>query len=207
MTVTTVIFDFDGTLANSLPVLLDVAREVFDIDREFDDGFIRELREMSQSEILTALNISKFQALLHWEEGKERFADRIHEITLFDGVEDALESLESSYELGILTNNDAGIVQSFLDHHGLDMFSFVEDNHIFESKARRLSSIIDELDVAPASVVYVGDQVSDIEAAHQAGCEAVAVAWGYNTANTLEDAYAEKLIAEPADLLRVVQSL
>lgn len=208
MTIETVIFDFDGTIADSLRVVLSVAEDVFDVDRAFDDSFVHELRGMSQSEILEALDISMFQALLHWKEGKEEFADRVEGIDVFDGVKDALHDLDDQYDLGILTNNDEMTVRRFIDHHDLPSFQFIEDSFILSSKANELDRLVtDVCDGDVSEVVYVGDQVSDVEAAYEVGCAAIAVTWGYNSDDYLEEVAADQIIAHPSELVSAVQSL
>lgn len=203
-----VIFDFDGTLADTFDLFLSIARELFDVEQELTDSFVEELRGMERDEILNALDISKFQALWYYRKGRSMFADRLDEARLFEGVRDALDVLASEYQLGIVTNNEVELVETFLDDAGIRVFDFVSHSMWLESKSRALSRAVDDrCRCAPDEVVYVGDQSSDIDAAHDAGCKMIAVTWGYHKRSYLEQGDADRLVDSPEGLLDAVQSL
>lgn len=209
MTVRAVIFDFDGTIADSFDVLLEVIADLFEVEDGLDEERIESFRNMTTEEVLEELDISKFKALLYYRQGKRAFAERLDEVTLFEGMRDVLHELDASYTLGVLTNNDASTASSFLERSGVaDVFDFVEDSGLLESKARALRRLVDEhADGEGKRVVYVGDQVSDVKAAHEAGCEALSVSWGYNSPSFLAENNPDRLVDTPDEIVSVVQSL
>lgn len=207
MTVETVIFDFDGTIADSLHLFVEIAADLFNIDDNVGTDLLEELRGMRRNEVLDRLDISRLQALWSYRTGKRRFAERIDEVYPFEGMPELLDSLHGTYTVGIVTDNDVDTVESFISQHDLPSFSFIRSNSIFESKAWALKRLEGERDIDLSETVYVGDQITDVEAAHEANCAVVAVDWGYNTASLLESGSPHRVVSSPNGLLGVIQSL
>jgi phosphoglycolate phosphatase len=61
--------------------------------------------------------------------------------------------------------------------------------------------ILLELGFSPRETVFLGDSEIDMETALAAGCHAVGAAWGFRPRETLEKAGAQRIIAEPRELL------
>ena len=205
--ITHVIFDFDGTIADSFHVFIDVARELFDIDEALTDEFVEELRGLRRDEVMERLDITRLQALWSYRKGRRLFTERIDEVNVFEGMADVLDVLHDSYTLGVLTDNDKDVVESFFDDHELALFDFVMESSVFQSKTWSLQEVIRREGIDAERVVYVGDQITDIESAHRAGCEAIGVDWGYNTGALLKSADPERLVSSPDELPSVIQSL
>lgn len=205
--ITHVIFDFDGTIADSFHVFIDVAKELFDIDEALTDEFLEELRGLRRDEVMERLDITRLQALWSYREGRRMFTDRMDEVNVFEGMPDVLDALQHSYTLGVLTDNDEDVVKDFLASHDLPDFAFVMESSVFQSKTWSLQEVIRREGVEAEQIVYVGDQITDIESAHRAGCEAIGVDWGYNTGTLLESADPERLASSPEELSSMIQSL
>lgn len=205
--ITHVIFDFDGTIADSFHVFIDVAKELFDIDEALTDEFLEELRGLRRDEVMERLDITRLQALWSYREGRRMFTDRMDEVNVFEGMPDVLDALQHSYTLGVLTDNDEDVVKDFLASHDLPDFAFVMESSVFQSKTWSLQEVIRREGVEAEQIVYVGDQITDIESAHRAGCEAIGVDWGYNTGTLLESADPERLVSSPEELSSMIQSL
>ncbi len=205
--ITHVIFDFDGTIADSFHVFIDVAKELFDIDEALTDEFLEELRGLRRDEVMERLDITRLQALWSYREGRRMFTDRMDEVNVFEGMPDVLDALQHSYTLGVLTDNDEDVVKDFLASHDLPDFAFVMESSVFQSKTWSLQEVLRREGVEAEQIVYVGDQITDIESAHRAGCEAIGVDWGYNTGTLLESADPERLVSSPEELSSMIQSL
>ena len=205
--ITHVIFDFDETIADSFHVFIEVAKELFDIDEALTDEFLDELRGLRRDEVMERLDITRLQALWSYRKGRRLFAERTDEVSVFDGMPEALDVLQDSYTLGVLTDNDKDVVESFFDDHDLALFDFVMESSVFQSKTWSLQEVIRREGIDAERVIYVGDQITDIESAHRAGCEAIGVDWGYNTGALLRSADPERLASSPEELSSMIQSL
>lgn len=65
--------------------------------------------------------------------------------------------------------------------------------------------IIMSLGATPRETIFAGDSEVDMETALAAGCHALGVSWGYRSRQVLEEAGAERIIDRPEELLRLVK--
>jgi len=187
----TALFDFDGTLADSADVSLASLNAVAP---EF--GFIPVapeevpvLRQMPARRLLTeragiALwNIPKIRRLER--RVRQELNRRAGDIGLFAGVPETLRKLRTAgIELGVVSSNSRAIVEAALERAGVAV-DFVHAGSRFFGKASALRAACREFDVNPSLVVYVGDEVRDVEACKKIGIPMVAVGWGFNTPEAL----------------------
>jgi phosphoglycolate phosphatase len=67
--------------------------------------------------------------------------------------------------------------------------------------------ILDELEKTPRETIIVGDSEVDMETAHAANCHALAVTWGFRERHILEAAGAERIIDQPEELLALIKAV
>jgi phosphoglycolate phosphatase-like HAD superfamily hydrolase len=56
---------------------------------------------------------------------------------------------------------------------------------LFKNKSEQLQELIENYKIDKDEIIYVGDEVKDIETAHNVGIDVIAVEWGYNSAKAL----------------------
>ena len=188
-----VVFDFDGTLADTLPRTLRLfpvlARE-FKF-RSASPEELESLRSLGAREILTRLGISWWKAPLVLWRARNLLARDREPIEPFPGVVDLLRELDArGVEWGILTTNGWDLVRSTLRAWGAPEPGWLEAGVSLAGKARRLRRLASRFEVAPEQLLLVGDEVRDVEAARRSGAGMAAVTWGYNTRQALEGANA-----------------
>jgi phosphoglycolate phosphatase-like HAD superfamily hydrolase len=62
-----------------------------------------------------------------------------------------------------------------------------------------------EFGYSAREILFVGDELRDIEAAQETGVHMAAVTWGYNSTAALEAAGPDYLIADPMGICRLVE--
>jgi len=60
--------------------------------------------------------------------------------------------------------------------------------------------------MTPADTFYIGDETRDIDAAQQCNIPSIAVAWGFNSEQTLMRSKPSYLAKTPHDLLRIIST-
>ena len=175
------IFDYDGTLADSLPWFRSVFQELiarFDLAPVSADE-LDGLRGLPGREIMARLKLPMWKLPAISRDMRRRKLAAAGEISLFDGVPKLLADMqgrgiqtaivssdsEASVRLGL--GPSVGLIASF--DCGASVFG---KHHKFRRVARRL-------DINPADTICVGDELRDIDAARAAGMDSGAVAWGY----------------------------
>ena len=88
----------------------------------------------------------------------------------FDGIKEMLDTLTRDKRLLVLTSNKFEVVQEFLKRNGLEYFDRMECNIPLFGKSKALQRLLKSESLSADDVVYVGDEVRDVEA-----CQRVAV--------------------------------
>jgi phosphoglycolate phosphatase len=182
-----VIFDFDGTLADSFPWFVDAfdkAAQRFRFDRP-DRNRIRELRELDARQILARHRIAPWKIPFVAGYLRKLMANDINRISLFPGVEAALETLSArGLRLALLSSNSYRNVSLVLGTR-IRCFQDFECNASLYGKTSRLRRLMTVSGTTAQEVIFVGDEIRDAEAARRAGVAFGAVAWGYTELRSL----------------------
>ncbi len=202
-----IVFDFDGTLADSYPravrLLPRLARELrFQAPLPEE---IHQLRELSSTQILSRLGISWWKVpILLWR-ARAMLRSDATPIPLFPGIAHLLKSLDAAeIEWGILTSNHHAVVRRSLELAGAPEPGWLESGSGLSNKARRLKRMARILDCAPHEMVMVGDETRDVEAAREAGIAMIGVDWGYSTPESLVRNGVEHLAKSRDELSRML---
>jgi phosphoglycolate phosphatase len=202
-----IIFDFDGTLADSMQIFSEVINEVLvEMGRDpMNAEALEAARNVHLKDAMKLYNIPlhKLPTLVH--KGKKRIVARMPEIQPIAGIPEVLALLHQRGDwLGLATSNSVLNARILLDGHRLDTYfsAFEGDIGLF-SKAARIKKMIKQYKLDPKKTLYVGDETRDIEAAHKAGVSVAAVTFGANTRQLLESHEPTFIIDEPKQLLDI----
>lgn len=200
----TVLFDFDGTIAQTLHLLLYLPEELLNFTalKEITHAEIDYLKRHGLRKFIQLLKISPLRLPKMITELQHLFAHHIHNIPLVEGITDVLTSLyERPTKIGIITSNTRHNVEAYLAFHRLDMVSFVYADRSIFGKHRVISKVLKEQRINPAETVYIGDEVRDVEAAKKSGIRSAAVSWGFSHRENLEKAQPNWLFDKPEELM------
>jgi phosphoglycolate phosphatase len=204
MTLSTLIFDFDGTLVNSLDPTLRLANALAPEYgyRAAEPHEIEMLRSSSYRSIAAQLGIKWHKIPLIAARIRRELSSTVAEMGTFDGLPEVLKELRSrGLRFGILTSNARQNVERFLAAQGLTDFDFVTTSASVWGKQHRLKALLRRRGLSTAEVAYVGDEVRDIEATKALGICMIAVGWGYAAEGLLAAHAPDHLVRTPAELL------
>lgn len=201
-----VLFDFDGTIADSLHRLLEISNALAEEYgyRKVQREEIPHFRNKSTLETFRELEVPLLKVPLIARRVKRTFHREAHLSAPFAGMSEVLVRLRDKYRLGILTSNTEKNVQRFLEQHQLDFFDFIYTSSNIFGKSRVLRRILKEKSVDAREVIYVGDEIRDIEAARQLNMDIIAVSWGANNKKALVQLRPTYLIETPAEIIRLL---
>ena len=204
----TLVFDFDGTIADTL----GETRRIF--NRIAPDYGIREvaeheldhLRHLSLKELLDHLKIPKRRVPALIARGTGMMRSNITELRLIEGMHEVLIELRRHVRsFGILTSNATANVDLFLSAHGLrEQFDFISSTSKLTGKAKHLKAIRKTFSMRPEELLYIGDELRDVKASQKAGIPIAAVTWGFNSRQSLAAAKPDYLFDRPADFLSLL---
>jgi phosphoglycolate phosphatase len=198
-----VIFDFDGTVADSFAESLLAYNRIAPRlrMRTVKDAEIPELRRMGAGQLMQALGIPMWKLPRLMIAVRADLHDHFHTVKPVPGIAQALRDLhQTGCHLAIVTSNSEENVRNFIDRHGIDGFDTVVAGSSIFGKATRLRRLIKTAHADRAASVYIGDTVPDIRAAREAGTLAIGVAWGFSDPAPLAAEAPDALVGNAADL-------
>lgn len=185
-----IIFDFDGTLADSLNLFIEISNYFADkySFKKILPEQIEYIRSLSSNEIRKFLGVPIYKMPFLAPRFRKRTYSFVNKLKLFDGIEDLIKSLyEKGYVLGIISMNSAENVNKFLNEKKLLSFiDFVYSANVFQGKEKIIKKWLNINKCKYSKVIYVGDEIRDIISCKHSGVPIIAVSWGYNTKYSLE---------------------
>ena len=207
-----VLFDLDGTLIDSGPIILasmqHATRTVLGREIAYEElaatvggqGLVSQMRAFDPDRVDELVEVYK------------EHNDPLHEtLEAFDAFLDVLPRLRAEgRRLAIVTAKRHRTVRLALDRFPelakeFEVVVGYEDTERHKPEPDPVLLALERLGAAPAEAAYVGDSPFDIQAAKAAGVFAVAVAWGgIHADERLLEEEPDAFVREPAELLDVL---
>jgi phosphoglycolate phosphatase len=205
-----IVFDFDGTIADTVDALIGIANRLateFGYKQITPDQ-LAYLRNLTSREIIKYSGVSLLKIPFLLKKVKSELKNKIHEFQPIPGIQEALNELKNQgYQLGIITSNSKENVTAFLNNHDLDnLFDFIYSGVTIFGKTTIINNVLKQKQISTQSVIYVGDETRDIEASKKANIKVIAVTWGFNSPQVLSKQKPDYLIHHPSELLDIVQN-
>ena len=199
------IFDFDGTIADTYDIVFEILREIFHRRGVKVPKDRKEPRSMGAREKMREYKVSRKSIVLLTRACRRHLKKKMKTVKTFPRLKNILKKLKKKYRLGMVTSNSRENVEIFLKNNGLnEVFDFIETGNPLFGKHRRLRKAIKKQGYKKSEVIYVGDETRDIKAAKKVGIKIVAVGWGYESMSCLNKGKPNHLITKPERLLKIV---
>lgn len=199
-----ILFDFDGVLADTLGDMLRFAQETcseLGIQHVVTQDDLSNLEVMSFAEYGRACEMPEQLVEEFVRRCTGKFGAKKSPPAIFEELDEIVRKLSASHILGVVTGNTKQNVETFLIEHGLDdCIRAVYGVDSPGSKAEKISLAQTQFAGENEAVFMVGDSLSDIRAARQAGVKSIAVSWGHQSLEMLIRAAPDYLVHSPQEL-------
>ena len=205
-----IIFDFDGTIADTLLSVVNILNHLASKYgyKTIKLSDVTALRGKTSKEILKGLRISLLKLPFVVRSARQEFRKEVELLKPAAGIKKALLQLKKmGYKLGIVTSNSEENVNKFLKTNNMLCFDFVYSGSSVFGKAGVIKNLMESQRLKPEEAVYVGDETRDIDAAKKVGVQIIAVSWGFNSRRILEKQKPDFLIDTPNKLIKIVERL
>lgn len=204
-----VMFDFDGTLADSFPWVLSVANDIasqYHLNQIGRDG-VEALRHSSAGQLLKRLNVPVWKVPFMVRRFRTIMSRQIGQITLFEGVGQVLANLSrQGCILAIISSNSATNVRQVLGRENTRWIRYYECGISLFGKSARIRKVLWQSAVQPDQAILIGDEIRDGEAARRTGVAFGAVGWGYTAVEALRAESPRVIFQQPFDILQALSA-
>lgn len=204
MTLGAVLFDFDGTIVDSAPIVTSLfaitAKEISGRDhtpeqmlKYLGPPLPWTLMDMGAKEEDIPHHIAKYRA---------RYAGVVRDSPLFDGIETVIRNLARRVPLAVATSKNVSNVRIILDEYGLtETFTVIcggSEDGLRSDKDEIIGEALKRIGPVDGDIVMIGDRIYDIEGAAAHGLRTILVGWGAGSRE--EHALAWTSVETPAEL-------
>lgn len=208
----TILFDLDGTLIDSIELILNSARYAFEkLERDCPPD----------EEWLSGVGIPLFTMFRRYARDEADCADLIaayreyqlvhHDrlIKSYDRVTETVEILKNrGHDIGIVTSKSEALALRGLAHVGLarhvDTIVGCDSSTRHKPDPEPVRIALHRLDVSPEHAIFVGDSVHDVLAGNAAGVHTAAALWGAFKRADLEPGEPNAWLESVSDLVTLV---
>lgn len=202
------IFDFDGTIADSLDLVIQEYNRI--APRYRTKPVAREelprLRRLKANAVMREHNVSFWKLPFIVSKMRSAMHSHVESLHAIEGVVDAVRALHADgIRCSVLSTNSNDNIQRFLNRYDLRVFEHIAGGSSMFGKARALRRLIKRAQLNSDHVYYVGDEARDVEAAAKAEVRSIAVSWGFADRNALLAQGPHHLLDRPEELVSLFQ--
>ncbi|MFN8433361.1 MAG: HAD family hydrolase [Anaerolineales bacterium] len=202
-----VIFDYDGVLADTLDDLIHFGQEACNqlgVKHTVTKDDLSNLEIMSFATYGRACEVPEHLVDEFVKISLDLFAKKASPPAIFDGVSEVIQHFSASHKLAIVTTNSSQNVHAFLAQHGLDsLIHAVYGVDTPGSKAQKISIARERFLEEP--VFMIGDALSDVRSAKEAGVKSIAVTWGHQSVETLQRGEPDYVVEAPWQIIKIIK--
>lgn len=203
-----IIFDYDGVLADTLDDLIQFGQAACDrlgVKHLVTKADLNHLEVMSFATFGRACEVPEHLVDEFVNISLNLFAEKETPPAIFDGLSEVIQHFSTRHKLAIVTTNSSQNVHAFLTKHGLDsLIHAVYGVDTPGSKAQKISIARERFANNEETVFMIGDSLSDVRAAKEAGVTSIAVTWGHQSLATLQRGEPDHVVNSPRELIEVI---
>ncbi|MDY0019811.1 MAG: HAD hydrolase-like protein [Anaerolineae bacterium] len=183
-----VIFDFDGTLADTFSWFVGIANQIADKYgiRHIDEREYEMLKGYDVRKVIEYLEVPLWKVPLIAAYTRGLMTENIHQVGLFDGIGGVLRQLsEQGATLAVVSSNSSENVRRVLGPESAALIHYYECSVPMFGKPSRFKKILSKSGISHDDAIYIGDEIRDLKATKKVAIAFGAVSWGYNSADSL----------------------
>lgn len=180
-----IIFDFDGTLVDSLQAgfqLLQKLQEQYKFRKINTFKDYQDLNKLSLPRIFLKLRISPFTLFRLLVTDYKMGIEMLRDCHPYHGVEESVTQLAKNHTLAIVTSNIGKAVESYLEEKNLrHHFGLVLGAEHNREKVPKIHKCLEHFEVEAHEAVFIGDSVRDIRDSKKVPIRSIAVTYGIHS--------------------------
>ncbi|MDL2363342.1 MAG: HAD-IA family hydrolase [Patescibacteria group bacterium] len=202
----TIIFDFDGTIADSFDYISEFLLAEAKIG-PVNESSKQVLRGMSMQAMARELGFPWYKLPGLFIRGRRGMAGGVKHLQPFEGMPEVIRKLHAEgHELFLLSSNNVRNIRAFLHAHDLhEYFLEIYGGVGVFGKGPAMRKLLKENNLEISDAIYIGDEVRDAEAGQSIGLDVLSVLWGFARSKDLKAINPKLLAATPKDIITVLE--
>lgn len=203
-----IIFDFDGTIADTLESIVKIYNKIAPKHglEKVKTSEKENLRNLGARELIQKFKIPVWKLPFLIQEIRLKIKKDIQNIPPLEGIPKLFKDLKlRNIKVGIVTSSSVENVRLFLERWKITNIDFIYSENSLFGKGKVLSHLIQQEGINRKETIYVGDEVRDIKAARDAEIPIIAVAWGFNSEDRLNQSKPDYLVSKPKEILDILK--
>ncbi len=202
-----VIFDFDGTLADSRLLFIRLYNELAQAKNlpQLNPSDWEKLKGLSILDRCKRLGVPLYKIPFWAGEFLKLYRQNLEQLQLYEGVREMLSNIhQAGIKSAIISSNSVENISIFLAHQGIRSIDQIISSKNLFGKDKSIKSYLKQHQLFPHEVLYVGDELRDIEACHKMNVAIAWVEWGYDPWEAVEAAKPQYRISTLSELQRLL---
>jgi|GEM_PF-73697 len=202
-----VIFDFDGTIADSFEYVFNFLKEEAHNTRAYKAKEMKALRMLSMKDLSLELGIPYWRLPMMYFRGRRVMREHMEHVEPFDGMIEVIRQLhQDGYLLFIASSNSGRNIRHLLRRQGiLSCFKAIRSSAGITGKPALIRQLMIRYRLSKHYVWYVGDETMDVRSSERAGVRSLAVGWGFADPKKLMKLGPDAFATKPSDIVRTVE--
>lgn len=205
-----IIFDFDGTIADSKDSAVRLLNELAEKHKyqKINKEKLEYLRTLSFVDRCKAINLPLYKIPILKLELTKNYRKIINNLEVIKNIDKIILKLkEAGYGVSIISSNSVDNINLFLNNNNIKIFDNIYSSNNLFGKDKTLSNFLNKYNLNKNEVIYIGDEYRDIVACKRTGIKIIAVAWGYDSMELLLKAIPDFFARKPSEIIDIIVSL
>lgn len=202
-----IIFDFDGTLADSTAVFASAWNTIAQ-KYKFKGIELKEieaLKKLSIAERSKLFDFPMYKLPMILPQFYRLYRQSLNDVHLYDGMKEVLLEIDKrGYKILIISSNSQENILEFLKMNGIHCVSNVLCSNRIFGKDKVIKKFLKDSGITPSEVLYIGDEQRDIVACKKVGVPIIWVGWGYDAIEVVCQEDPEYKVATPQEILNII---
>ena len=198
-----VIFDFDGTLADSNHLFMkawNLYADQYHYDRVTEEDTVTS-KNLTIHERAKKYRFPMHKLPIILPKVNRYFKEHIDEVQLFEGIPEMLNNLQQTgYKIVIISSNAKENIELLLKQQRVHAVSQVLTSSRLFGKDIVIKKFMKQQKLTQDDVLYVGDEIRDIIACNKVGVPFVWVSWGLDGYELIEKENPSYVVHSPKEL-------
>ena len=203
-----VVFDFDGTIANTTPLVPEIINEVL---QYFDkpvltDNQLNYYMSVRLKAAVKDLGIKWRELPKYALTAQKMMSKKLNSVGLCENIKELLDHLAENYTTNIISLNSKENIEQVIKNHEINTIEKVFSTKGKLSKKKILKKYLKEFNIETHEMLYIGDELGDIEACRKNDIKVIAVTWGYDSREILSAGNPDYLVDSPLEIVNIVSA-